>query len=204
MGPEYAENDWILWAGQERSSLAFCYAIDHSPLTTRRLVRPRGRRGGGGGAGGGLETSRSRPIQRKIFFLPNDTVPYERETSYLRSQMRRDLTSNAETLDWDAFNGCKWVFLRCYAWHPAFPHRHKHMDPIQSQPFCFIYMIVSCLFPLLRLSTCLAQFDSVQIKTLQLHGTEMNTLFKVFHTHSVGLHRRNRSFQWSKRDYLSR
>lgn len=63
MGLGYAENDWILWEVQERSSLAFRYAIDHSPLTTWRLVKP-------GGAGGGLETSKSRPNERKNIFSP--------------------------------------------------------------------------------------------------------------------------------------
>lgn len=35
---------------------------------------------------------------------------------------------------------------------PYSPRRRKHMDPIQTQPCCFIYMIVSCLFFCLWLS----------------------------------------------------
>lgn len=69
-----------------------------------------------------------------------------------------------EMLNWAAFNGCKWVFLHCNAWHPIFPHKRKHMDTIQSLPYCFIYMIVSCLFSPLTLSTCLAHFDNAEIK----------------------------------------
>lgn len=88
------------------------------------------------------------------------------------------------------FNGCKWVFLHCDAWHPIFPHRRKHMDSIQSLPCCFIYTIVSCLFFPSTRSTCLAHFDSVEIKkTLRLQATEMTTLCKLFHTHCFGLQR---------------
>lgn len=97
-------------------------------------------------------------------------------------------TSNVNMLNWAPFNGCKWVFLHCNAWHPIFPHRRKHMDPIQSLPYCFIYMIVSCLFSPLILSTCLAHFDNVKMKTQRLQGTEMTTLCKLFHTNCVGLH----------------
>lgn len=62
------------------------------------------------------------------------------------------------------FKGCKWVFFHCDAWYPIFPHRWKHMDSIQSLPYCFIYTIVSCLFFPSTRSTCLAHFDSVEIK----------------------------------------
>lgn len=91
MGLEYAENDWILWEGQERSSLAFRYAIDHSPLTTRRLVKP-------GGAGGGRGRRDWKPqrldrMREKIFLLLNDSRLHKRENSaiiYKKSQMRCD------------------------------------------------------------------------------------------------------------------
>lgn len=86
---------------------------------------------------------------------------------YKKSQMRCDPPHQMqEMLNWAAFNGCKWVFLHCNAWHPIFPHKRKHMDPIQSLPYCFIYMIVSCLFSPLTLSTCLAHFDNVKIKNV--------------------------------------
>lgn len=95
-------------------------------------------------------------------------------------------TSKAEMLNWAAFNGCKWVFLHCNAWHPIFPHRRKHMEPIQTLPYCFIYKTVSRLFFPLTFSTCWAHFDNEKIKkTLWLKGTKTNTLCKLFFTPTV-------------------
>lgn len=73
-------------------------------------------------------------------------------------------TSKAEMFNWIAFNGCKWVFLHCNAWHPIFPCRRKHVDPIESLSYCFYsYDYVMSVF-LFVLSTCLAHFDHVKIK----------------------------------------
>ena len=101
---------------------------------------------------------------------------------YKKSQMRCD-PPHQRQICWvlAAFNGCKWVFLHFNAWHPIFPHKRKHMDPIQSLSYCFIYMIVSCLFSPLTHSTCLAHFDNVEIKKLcLLRGCEITTLCKTF------------------------
>lgn len=91
MGLGYAENDWILREVQERSSLAFRYAIDHSPLTTWRLVKP-------GGAGGGLETSKSRPNERKNIFSPKwlTTVQQKRDRKKRSSAIARTTKGRSE------------------------------------------------------------------------------------------------------------
>lgn len=41
------------------------------------------------------------------------------------------------------------------------------MAPIQSRPYCFIYMIVSCLFSPLTRAICSAHFDNVRIKNFK-------------------------------------
>lgn len=142
MGLGYAENDWILREVQERSSLAFRYAIDHSPLTTWRLVKP-------GGAGGGLETSKSRPNERKNIFSPKWLTTVQ--------QKKREKKSGARlSHEWEkgevnghikrggagaASSDCKWVFLHHDAWHPIFPPRHKHVDSTLSLSCQFLYMV---------------------------------------------------------------
>lgn len=153
MGLGYAGNDWILREVQERSSLAFRYAIDHSPLTTWRLVKP-------GGAGGGLETSKSRPNERKNIFSSKwlttvqqkggARLSHERKKGEVSRHIKRGGAGAA-------LMSLKWVFLHRDAWHPIFPPRRKHVDSIHSLPCHFLYAMLSRLFfPPLTFVTCSA------------------------------------------------
>lgn len=140
MGLGYAENDWILREVQERSSLAFRYAIDHSPLTTWRLVKP-------GGAGGGLETSKSRPNERKNIFSSKwlttvqqkggARLSHERKKGEVSRHIKRGGAGAA-------LMSLKWVFLHRDAWHPIFPPRHKRVDSIHfAMPFSLCDVVTS-------------------------------------------------------------
>lgn len=90
--------------------------------------------------------------------------------------------------------------------HLIFPHRWWHMDPIQSLLYHFMYMIVSCLLSPWALSSCLANFYNVKIKTWlkALKITTLSKLFFFFNTVWDVLPHRAPISQWSNRDYLSR
>lgn len=201
MGLEYAENDWILWEGQERSSLAFRYAIDHSPLTTWRLVKPRG-------AGGGVETSKSRPNERKIFFLLNDSRKEKRNSTIIYKKKRAK---------WDVSHHikCKDVELSCFlmavnesfytAMHDILyfltdgniwiPYKACHVVLfIRLCHVCFFPRLAPPAWPTLTVSRLKKRCDFKQLRW---------PLCANFFTPTV-LDYSDTCFQWSKRDYLSR
>lgn len=172
MGLEYAENDWILWGGQERSSLAFRYAIVHSLLTTWRLVKTRGvgRGGPGGWKPQSLDQARENIFSSKSLTIKKRKSAIIETYIYIKEPNETwSTTSNGEMLNGAASNGCEWDLPRLTSCISSL-----------RETYGFYRKPATCLLSGRRLAPPARSPVTVMIKSVPRQGTEGPDFLQTF------------------------